>query len=257
MGREVDPGGRLVGDAPAVGARHAAGMVNVPKLKGIHLAMHSGMFAAEAIVEALKRGSTEDLAGYQHRIQASVIASDLHRSRNMRQPFTRGFAIGAAIANLMELTGGRFPAGRWHTETDAFVGDRDKRYPRSDRKLTFDKLGSVFLSGNATRDDAPNHIRIERKVPLAVGLMWQHMCPAGVYEVPEETLEHRGSGAARATASSSTSTSRRPTASSAARSPPTVGGSRRPRAAKGRATRSRERREAESDRRKIRRRRRR
>ena len=74
-----------------------------------------------------------------------------------------------------------------------FVGDRDKRYPRPDRKLTFDKLGSVFLSGNATRDDAPNHIPIERKVPLAVGLMWQHMCPAGVYEVPEEALEQLGS----------------------------------------------------------------
>jgi hypothetical protein len=54
------------------------------------------------------------------------------------------------------------------------------------------EVPSVFLSGNATRDDAPNHIRIERKVPLAVGLMWQHMCPAGVYEVPEEALEQVG-----------------------------------------------------------------
>jgi electron-transferring-flavoprotein dehydrogenase len=65
--------------------------------------------------------------------------------------------------------------------------------PEADGRLTFDKLSSVFASGNATRDDAPDHIRIERKVPLAVGLMWQHMCPAQVYEVPEEALTDPGS----------------------------------------------------------------
>ena len=111
----------------------------------------------------------------------------------MRQPFAKGFMVGAAIANVMELSGGRFPGGHWHTGDDAevgvFIGERDKRYPKPDRRLTFDKLGSVFLSGNTTRDDAPNHIRIEQNVPLAVGLMWQHMCPAQVYQVPEETLQ--------------------------------------------------------------------
>jgi electron-transferring-flavoprotein dehydrogenase len=55
--------------------------------------------------------------------------------------------------------------------------------------VTFDKLSSVFLSGNATRDDAPNHIRLQEKVPLELALMWQNMCPAQVYEVPEEELE--------------------------------------------------------------------
>jgi electron-transferring-flavoprotein dehydrogenase len=54
--------------------------------------------------------------------------------------------------------------------------------------VTFDKLSSVFASGNATRDDAPNHIRIQERVPLEVALMWQNMCPAQVYEVPEEEL---------------------------------------------------------------------
>jgi flavin-dependent dehydrogenase len=101
MPRLWAPGRLIAGDG--------AGMVNVPRLKGAHLPMLSGMFAAETIVEALERGSAEDLTGFR--------------------------------------------------------ADRDQR----DRRLMFDKLGSVFLSNNATRDDAPDHIRIERKVPLAVG----------------------------------------------------------------------------------------
>ena len=174
-------------------AGDGASMVNVPQLKGIHYAMHAGMFAAEAIVDALKRGSTDDLSGYQERVEGSVIERDLYRSRNMRQPFAKGFLVGGAVANLMELSGGRFPGGRWPTHDDAlvdvFVGERDRRYPKPDGKHTFDKLSSVFASGNATRDDAPNHIRIQRNVPLELAVMWQNMCPAQVYEVSDETLE--------------------------------------------------------------------
>jgi electron-transferring-flavoprotein dehydrogenase len=179
-------------------AGDAAGMVDVPRLKGVHLAMHAGMHAAEAIFAALRRGDTSDLSAYQAQVESSVIERDLHRSRNMRQPFARGLLIGGALANAMELSGGRFPGGHWRTHADAevgvFIGDRHRSYPKPDGKLTFDKLSSVFASGNATRDDAPNHIRIERRVPLAVGLMWQHMCPAQVYEVPEEALEREGQG---------------------------------------------------------------
>ena len=69
-----------------------------------------------------------------------------------------------------------------------FIGP-ERDYPKPDGKTTFDKLSSVFASGNATRDDAPNHIRIQEKVPLEVALMWQNMCPAQVYEVPDEELE--------------------------------------------------------------------
>ena len=53
-----------------------------------------------------------------------------------------------------------------------------------------DKLGSVFLSGNATRDDAPNHIRVRKRVPREVAETWAWMCPAGVYEIPEDAPEH-------------------------------------------------------------------
>jgi electron-transferring-flavoprotein dehydrogenase len=176
-------------------AGDGAGMVNIPTLKGVHYAMHAGMFAAEAIYERLKVGETgtDDLSGYQARVESSEIEKDIRRSRNMRQPFAKGFIVGGAIANMMEISGGRFPGGRWKTHDDAtvdvFIGDRDKDYPKPDGKTTFDKLSSVFASGNATRDDAPNHIRIQDKVPLEVALMWQNMCPAAVYEVPEEELE--------------------------------------------------------------------
>ncbi len=185
------PGVAIVGDG--------AGMVNVPTLKGVHYAMYAGMFAAEAIFERLKHGSDEvsDLSNYQDKVQGSEIEKDTYRSRNMRQPFGKGFFVGGAIASMMELSGGRIPGGRWQTHDDAtmpvFIGP-ERDYPKPDGKTTFDKLSSVFATGNATRDDAPNHIRIQDKVPLEVALMWQNMCPAQVYEVPDEELEAAKAG---------------------------------------------------------------
>jgi electron-transferring-flavoprotein dehydrogenase len=170
-----------------------AGMVNVPTLKGVHYAMHAGMFAAESIFERLKAGGNcDDLSNYEAKVEDSEIQTDQYRSRNMRQPFAKGFFVGGAVANMMEISGGRIPGGRWATHDDAtvdvFIGP-ERDYPKPDGKTTFDKLSSVFASGNATRDDAPNHIRIQEKVPLEVALMWQNMCPAQVYEVPEEELD--------------------------------------------------------------------
>ncbi len=169
-----------------------AGMVNVPTLKGIHYAMHAGIFAAEAIFEALRKDDTSDLRAYPEKVRDSEIEKDTYRSRNMRQVFSRGFFVGGAIASLMEISGGRFPGGRWATHDDAtvdvFIGE-ERDYPKPDGKMTFDKLSSVFLSGNATRDDAPNHIRLQEKVPLELALMWRNMCPAQVYEVPDEEIE--------------------------------------------------------------------
>jgi electron-transferring-flavoprotein dehydrogenase len=178
------PGLVLAGDGAA--------MCNVSELKGIHYAMHAGMFAAEAIVEQLKSGSTDDLSNYADKVRRSEIQKDLYRTRNMRQPASKaGFFIGSAIGSMMILTGGRFPGGRWPTHDDAtvdvFIG-KERSYPKPDGKLTFDKLSSVFASGNATRDDAPDHIRIQERVPLELALMWQNMCPAQVYEVPDEEL---------------------------------------------------------------------
>jgi electron-transferring-flavoprotein dehydrogenase len=172
------PGLAIAGDS--------ASMVNVPVLKGVHYAMHAGIYAAEAIYDQLKRreGVVIDLSAYDARVRGSAIDKEIYRSRNMRQVFSKGFFAGGAMANLMEISGGRFPGGHFHTENDAevdvFIGNRSKSYPKPDNELTFDKLSSVFLSGNATRDDAPNHIRIQEHVPLEVALMWQNMCPAQV-----------------------------------------------------------------------------
>ncbi len=181
MPRLHAPGLAIAGDG--------AGMVNVPELKGIHYAMHAGMLAAERIVAALKARST-DLSGYDAAVRASAIGRDLRRSRNMKQPFRRGFFVGGAITNAMVATKGRFPGGHWDTEPDAeaemVVGDRAASYPRPDGELTFDKLSSVYISGNATRDDAPNHIRVRRRVPRTLAETWRWMCPAGVYEIPDD-----------------------------------------------------------------------
>src|SRR5215208_5632909 len=158
--RLSSPGMVICGDA--------AGMVNIPTLKGIHYAMHSGMYAAEAIVEAL-RSESVNFEGYERRVKNSLIEEELWQSRNMRQPFSKGFFVGGAIASAMTITKGGFPGGRWHQHPDADeameLDGAAKHYPKPDNKYTFDKLSSVFASGNATRDDAPNHIKVQRRVP--------------------------------------------------------------------------------------------
>jgi electron-transferring-flavoprotein dehydrogenase len=110
--------------------------------------------------------------------------------RNMRQVFGHGFFVGGALASAMTMSKGRVELGKLPAEPDAdqplLVTDRDANYPAPDGKLTFDKLSSVFASGNKTRDDQPNHIRLERRVPREVAQLWAHMCPAQVYEAGAE-----------------------------------------------------------------------
>jgi electron-transferring-flavoprotein dehydrogenase len=167
----------------------AGGMVNVPILKGIHYAIHSGVLAAERIVASLKRDS-RDFSAYERAVEDSEIAKELYQSRNMKQPFGKGFFVGGAISNAMVVTKGRFPGGRWSNHRDAEspveIGAKRDAYPKPDGKYVFDKLSSVYLSGNATRDDAPNHIRVRQRVPREIAETWQWMCPAAVYEIPED-----------------------------------------------------------------------
>jgi electron-transferring-flavoprotein dehydrogenase len=168
------------------------GMVNVPKLKGIHYAIRSGMLAAETIYSRLKSGSS-DFSSYEQAVHDSEIGKDLYESRNMKQPFGKGLIVGGAITNAMVVTKGRLPGGHWPTHRDAdqplLLTDRHERYPKPDGKYTFDKLSGVFTTGNATRDDAPSHIRIQQRVPRELAEAWAWMCPAGVYEVPEDAPE--------------------------------------------------------------------
>jgi electron-transferring-flavoprotein dehydrogenase len=181
MPKLTAPGMVLCGDS--------GGMVNVPLLKGIHYAIHSGILAADAIFDALRAGST-DLSSYEDAVDESVIGQDLYRSRNMKQPFGKGFFVGGALTNAMVISGGRFPGGRWSNHPDAEapmeIGAKRRGYPKPDGKYIFDKLSSVFITGNATRDDAPNHIRVQKRVPRALAETWRWMCPAGVYEIPDD-----------------------------------------------------------------------
>jgi electron-transferring-flavoprotein dehydrogenase len=112
----------------------------------------------------------------------------------MRQPFEHGFFLGGAIASAMEVTGGNVFAGHWENEPDSenemSEGKAAEHYPKPDGKYIFDKLSSVFLSGNATRDDAPNHVRIQQHVPRELAQTWVAMCPAQVYEIPHDQLEN-------------------------------------------------------------------
>ena len=111
----------------------------------------------------------------------------------MRQAFGRGFWLGGALAGAMTASRGKFPPGNARTEPDAdqelMRTDRARSYPAPDGKLTFDKLSSVFLSGNKTRDDAPNHIRIQTEVPVELAEMWARLCPAQVYEPKDGGVE--------------------------------------------------------------------
>jgi electron-transferring-flavoprotein dehydrogenase len=177
------PGLLLAGDGP--------GFVNVPALKGIHYAIETGSLAAETAFAALQRGEAVGrpgaLAAYDEAVRQSFVWRDLEQVRNMRQAFGRGFWMGGALAGVMTATRGKFPAGPIRTEPDAqqdvIRTDRAQSYPAPDGKLTFDKLSSVFASGNKTRDDQPNHIRIRTSVPRDVAELWARMCPAQVYEV--------------------------------------------------------------------------
>jgi electron-transferring-flavoprotein dehydrogenase len=174
------PGALIVGDA--------GGMVDTAALKGVHHCIKSGMLAAEAIYKSLK--GEGELSAYEQAIDESSVGRELYQMRNTRQPLSKGFIQGAPISGLSIMSKGKLPPGRleWHRndQEPMFVGDTKDRYVKPDGKYTFDKLSSVYVSGNATRDDAPNHIRIERHVPREIAETWVWMCPAGVYEIPDD-----------------------------------------------------------------------
>ena len=177
--RRHGPGLVLVGDA--------AGYVEVASLKGIHYAMQSGILAARAIFDALKKSdvSAAALAPYDRLVDDSFIVKDLKARRNMRIVFQHaGFYLGGLQAALMTVTGGAFPARRIEVEPDADVPRRTGPAAElaPDRKLTFPKLDAVFKAGNATRDDIPSHLIVGPDVPREIAEFYAHMCPAAVYE---------------------------------------------------------------------------
>ena len=171
----------------------AAGFVDVPSLKGIHYAMQSGIFAAQAIFQNLKNGAA--LSEYDRLVNASYIAADLYRTRNMRLAFRDGFYLGGIQAALMTLTGGRFPNGKYRMHADAEVVRRSSAgaRPWSDESpLGVSKVDAVFKSGNSTRDTIPSHLIAPPDVPVEVARFYSRMCPAGVYEAhdPDVGAQH-------------------------------------------------------------------
>lgn len=186
-GKTIPEGGyysvpeRLHGDGLLI-VGDAAGLVDVPSLKGIHYAVQSGIFAARAIFEALKLDDTSSagLAGYDTVLRESFVLRDLYRTRNMRLAFKSGLYVGSLKAALMTATRGLLPGGRIPVRPDAQVARNVVAPAVSNPGLS--KQDAVFRSGNATRDDIPSHLIVADDVPADLAEFYQYMCPAGVYE---------------------------------------------------------------------------
>ncbi|MCP1674698.1 electron-transferring-flavoprotein dehydrogenase [Natronocella acetinitrilica] len=186
------PGGALIGDS--------AGFLNVPRIKGTHNAMKSGMVAAESVYAALTSSDEagQDIAGYGEALKESWIWDELYRVRNIRPAFARwGLWGGLAYAAIdTYLLRGKAP---W---TFANHADHEQLrpksectpidYPKPDGKLSFDRLSSVFISNTNHEEDQPSHLTLrDTSTPIQVNLARydapeQRYCPAGVYEIVDE-----------------------------------------------------------------------
>jgi electron-transferring-flavoprotein dehydrogenase len=187
------PGGALIGCA--------AGFLNVPKIKGSHTAMKSGMLAAEAAFEALKGGDEGygTLSAYPEAYEKSWIREELHAARNLRPAAARwGMKLGMLYGGLdLKFLGGKVPWTLKHHKPDheclkpaAEMPKID--YPKPDGVISFDKLSSVFISNTNHEEDQPVHLKLkDDSVPIDHNLPTydepaQRYCPAGVYEVVRE-----------------------------------------------------------------------
>ncbi len=182
------PGGVLVGDC--------AGFLNVPKIKGTHTAMKSGMTAAEAIFEDLAvEGGGREVASYRERLEKSWVWEELYRVRNIRPSFHWGMWGGIAYSALDTFVfRGRAPWTLHHHRADheTLRPARECKpieYPKPDGRISFDKLSSVFLSATNHEEDQPVHLTLrDPSVPVRINLAEydapeQRYCPAGVYEI--------------------------------------------------------------------------
>jgi electron-transferring-flavoprotein dehydrogenase len=179
----------------------AAGFMNVPRIKGSHNAMHSGIEAAEAVFSALGEGRSHDLlSSYEEAVRSGIIGRDLGRVRNAKPMWSRlgtvaGVALGGIDMWARTILGGWSPFGTWKHGKADFAAlrkagqSRPIDYPKPDGVLTFDKLTSVSFSGTNHEEDQPVHLRLaDPRIPIDVNLPeWaepaQRYCPAGVYEV--------------------------------------------------------------------------
>ena len=200
-------------------AGDAGGFLNSMRLKGIHLAMRTGMLAAEAAFNAVRSGDTSaaGLAQYQERIEASAVKAELYPVRNVHQAFGYGLLAGLAFAGVNLLTRGRWPGEMHGHPGHARMMTLDRFYGASvsanasagastspesrdalavDRRLTFDKLTNVHYSGTSHDEDQPSHLLVHTEVCGSIcGQEYGHpctrFCPASVYEIVQETTGPR------------------------------------------------------------------
>jgi electron-transferring-flavoprotein dehydrogenase len=187
------PGGALIGCS--------AGFLNVPRIKGSHGALKSGMMAADAIVEKMKSQSQggDELTAYTEAFKASWLHEELRGVRNFRPILAKlGMTLGTLVAGLdlwINQLGLGFltPWTLGHHDDHSAIKRKDQMpkiaYPKPDGKFSFDKLSSVFLSNTNHEEDQPVHLRLtDPDVPVSVNLALydepaQRYCPAGVYEI--------------------------------------------------------------------------
>jgi electron-transferring-flavoprotein dehydrogenase len=196
------PGGALVGCA--------AGFMNVPRIKGNHNAMHSGIQAAEAAFAALSEDRAADtLSAYETGWRSSVIGRDLKPVRNVKPLWSRfGTAIGVSLGGIdmwLQTLTGFSPFGTLRHKKADFESLKPIsevtpiRYPKPDGVLTFDRLSSVFLSNTNHVEDQPVHLRLaDPSIPIGKNLPLygepaRLYCPAGVYEVVYDDEENQAS----------------------------------------------------------------
>lgn len=189
------PGGALIGCS--------AGFLNVPKIKGIHTAMKSGMIAASCIVDALQIDDTSNyLSDYESTLKASWVGQELCQVRNIRPSFHYGLWAGLAYSTLdTYVFRGKAP---WtfgyqpdHHALNRIDDTTPYHYAPHDGVLTFNKLDSVYLTATNHEEDQPSHLQLrDTSVPIAHNLPLYdnpevRYCPAGVYEIVEEADEKR------------------------------------------------------------------
>lgn len=185
-------GGLLAGDA--------AGFLNVPKIKGIHTAMKSGMVAAEAVFAHLAGGlvdSHNEASSYTVRLKQSWLWNELYCARNIRPAFRRGLWVGLAYSALdTYLFRGHAPWTFQHRPDHGELDDASEHvpiaYPKPDGAVSFDRLSSVFLSGTNHEENQRCHLQLrDAEVPIRINYARYaapeiRYCPAGVYEIVNE-----------------------------------------------------------------------
>ena len=181
------PGGAILGCS--------AGFLNVPKIKGSHTAMKSGMTAAEALFDSMKdgAGAGAEISDYRTRMEKSWVWDELKAVRNIRPGFKAGFLMGIANAGLETLLKGKSPWTLHHHHDHESLRPAAQcekiAYPKPDGKVSFDRLSSVFLSNTNHEENQPAHLTLkDPSIPVEYNLALydapeQRYCPAGVYEI--------------------------------------------------------------------------